>query len=141
MMTDRVANSLVGRRVPMMLALSFGGVALFLSAIGIYGVLAYGVSQRRREIGVRMALGSTPREVFGLVLGDGVKIVAIGLAIGLAGALAAGRAMTSMLYGVRPADPEVMIVIAATLSIVALVATAIPARRAAKVSPLVALSE
>jgi ABC-type antimicrobial peptide transport system permease subunit len=124
----------------MMLALSFGGVALFLSAIGIYGVLAYGVSQRRREIGVRMALGSTPREVFGLVLGDGVKIVGIGLAVGLAGALLAGRAMASLLYGVRPADPMVLLVIAGTLAVVALLASVIPARRAAKVSPLVALS-
>jgi predicted permease len=140
-MTDRLDNSLVSRRVPMMLAIAFGVVALFLSAIGVYGVLAYGVSQRRREIGVRMALGGTPGAIFGLVIGDGVKIVLTGLLVGLGGAFVAGRAMTSLLYGVRPADPTVLATIGAVLLVVALVATAIPARRASKVNPIVALGD
>jgi predicted permease len=140
-MTERLDLSLVSRRVPMLLAMSFGTVALLLSAIGIYGVLSYGVAQRRREIGIRMALGSTAREVFGLVLGDGVRIVGIGLTIGLGLAYISGRAMKGMLYGVQPMDPLVIGLVAITLATVALLATMIPARRAAKVNPLVALND
>ncbi len=132
-MAERVDSSLVSRRVPMLLATGFAAVALFLSAIGIYGVLAYGVAQRRREIGIRMALGSSPRAVFGLVLGDGVRIVAVGLGIGALGALAAGRTMQGLLYGVRPTDPIVMATVAVTLAVVAFLATVIPASRATKI--------
>jgi predicted permease len=140
-MAERLDSSLVSRRVPMLLAAGFGIVALLLSAIGIYGVLAYGVAQRRREIGIRMALGSTARDVFGLVLGDGAKIIGVGLALGLAGSYVAGRAMKGLLYGVQPMDPRVLGVVAITLATVALLATMIPARRAAKVNPLVALND
>ena len=140
-MTARVDESLLDRRVPMLLATGFGIVALLLSAIGIYGVLASGVAQRRREIGIRLALGSTTRQIFGLVLGDGARIVGIGLAIGLAGALAGGRLMNGLLYGVRAADPVVIGMAIATLAIVGFLAIVIPARRATKVSPIVALSE
>lgn len=140
-MMERMDESLIGRRVPMLLAMAFAAVALFLSAIGVYGVLAYQVSQRRREIGIRMALGSTTREVFGLVLRDGVKIAGAGLAAGLAGTYFVGRAMQSQLYEIAPTDPVVIGVVAAVLTVVALVATVVPARRASKVNPLTALTD
>jgi len=139
-MAARFDEALISRRVPMLIAIAFGIVALFLSAIGIYGVLAYGVTQRRREIGIRIALGSTRPEVFGLVLADGVKILAIGLALGLAGAYFVGKAMERQLFNVAPTDPRVILGVIVTLSLIALVAVAIPARRASKVSPTVALN-
>jgi predicted permease len=140
-MTSRMDDGFVGRRVPMLIGLGFGVVALMLAAIGIYGVLAYGVTQRRREIGIRMALGSTAREAFGLVLADGIRIVVVGLALGLAGAYFVGRAMRSQLYGVQPMDPRVVATVIGVLAIVALVAMILPARRAARVNPVVALNE
>ncbi len=127
------------RRMPMVLAMAFGGVALFLSAIGIYGVLAYGVAQRRREIGIRLALGSTAGQVFGLVLKDGIVIVAIGLALGLGGLVALRQVLTTVLYGVKPMDPTVILSVAVGLTLIALVAMVLPARRAATVDPASAL--
>jgi predicted permease len=140
-MAARFDAALISRRVPMLIAVAFGAVALFLSAIGIYGVLAYGVAQRRREIGIRMALGSTRPQVFGLVLGDGVRILAIGLALGLAGAYYVGKAMERQLFHVAPTDLRVLAGVIVTLSAIALVAVAIPARRASKVNPVVALNQ
>ncbi|HEX6322436.1 MAG TPA: ABC transporter permease [Vicinamibacterales bacterium] len=140
MMSDRIDESLVSRRMPMLLALAFGAVALFLSAIGIYGVLAYQVAQRRREIGIRMALGSSVRAVFGIVLADGAKIVAVGLALGLAGALVTGSYIESQLFGVDALDPIVIGAVGAILAVVSFVAVMIPARRAAKVNPVIALA-
>ncbi|MEO6223990.1 MAG: ABC transporter permease [Vicinamibacterales bacterium] len=134
-MDEYVSDALISRRVPMLLAVAFAAVSLFLSAIGIYGVLAYGVAQRRREIGIRLALGSTSREVFGLVLRDGVKIVATGLVLGLGGLIAVRQALTAVLFGVTPMDPVVIASVAAALSAVALLAMFIPARRAASVNP------
>jgi len=134
-------ESLISRRVPMLLASAFAIVALFLSAVGVYGVLAYQVAQRRREIGIRMALGSTAREVFGLVLGDGLKIAAAGLAIGLLGTYLVGEAMRSQLYAVAPHDLRVIGGVSLLLTLVAIVATVIPARRASRVDPLKALSD
>ena len=107
-MTHYVDQALMSRRVPMLIAGAFAAVALLLSAIGIYGVLAYGVAQRRREIGIRLALGSTGAEVFALVLREGVKIVTIGLALGFAGLLALRHVLTAVLYGVTPLDPIVI---------------------------------
>ncbi len=133
--------ALVSRRVPMILAMAFAGVALALSAIGLYGVLSYMVTQRRREIGIRMALGSTAREVFGLVLADGARIVAAGVALGLIGAWFVARAMTSMLFGVQPFDPLVVAAVVGLLVALGLGAVVIPARRAAKVNPITALAE
>ncbi len=134
-----MTQGFVGRRVPMLIAGAFGVVALLLAALGIYGVLAYGVAERRREIGIRMALGSTAREVFGLVLGDGAKITGVGLALGLAGGLALSRAMNSVLYGVTATDVRVLAGVVLLLAVVALVATFVPARRASRVSPIEAL--
>ncbi len=140
LMTERLDQSLVNRRMPMLLALAFGAVALFLSAIGIYGVLAYQVAQRRREIGIRMALGSSIRAVFGLVLADGARIVGVGLALGLAGAFLAGSYIESQLFGVRALDPVVIASVGLILAAVSFVAVSIPARRAASVSPVIALA-
>jgi ABC-type antimicrobial peptide transport system permease subunit len=140
-MMERLDDSLVDRRLPMLLAMTFGAVSLFLAAIGIYGVLAYQVAQRRREIGIRLALGSSAREVFGLILGGGVKIVGVGLAIGFVSALGVGQLMRGVLYGVQPTDPVVLLAVAAILSAVALLATALPAGRAARVNPAMALND
>ena len=140
-METRIDEGFLGRKVPMLVAAAFGAVALFLAALGIYGVLAYGVAQRRREIGIRMALGSTAREVFGLVLGDGLKIVGFGLAAGLVMAYFVGRAMQTQLFQVQPTDPAVIGLVILLLAVVALVAMLVPARRAARVSPTVALGD
>lgn len=140
-MSQYVDNALLSRRIPMFLAIIFAAVAMFLSAIGIYGVLAYGVAQRRREIGIRLALGSTSADVFRLVLRDGVKIVVIGIVLGLAGLVALRQVLTTVLYGVTPMDPIVIATVALALSLVALLAMVIPARRAASVSPATALQD
>jgi predicted permease len=139
-MDDYVNQSLMSRRVPMLLAGAFAVVALMLSAIGIYGVLAYGVAQRRREIGIRLALGSTAGAVFGLVLREGLRMVVLGLALGFLALFALRRALVAVLYGVTPFDPTVILSVAIALGVVALVAMSIPARRAARVSPVVALT-
>ena len=140
-MDQYVSDALISRRVPMFLAMAFAGVALFLSAIGIYGVLAYGVAQRRREIGIRLALGSTGGQVFGLILRDGIQIVVAGLVLGFAGLIALRHVLTTVLYGVTPMDPIVIGSVALALSAVALVAMVIPAKRAAGVNPATALAE
>src|SRR5690606_14487133 len=100
-MDERLANSLVDRRTPMTLLLVFAGVALFLAVIGIYGALAYAVARRRREMGIRMALGSGPREIFRLILGDGLRVTTIGLALGLGASGALAGLVSSFLFGVR----------------------------------------
>jgi putative ABC transport system permease protein len=140
-MATRMDLSLVPRRVPMLLASAFGVVALFLAAIGVYGVLAHQVTQRRRELGIRIALGSSPREVFRIVLRDGSRITAAGIVLGLAATLVIARVIAGMLYQVQPTDPLVISAVALLLVAVALVAILIPARRAASVSPLVVLNE
>ena len=134
-------RALVSRRVPMLIGLAFGGVALFLAAVGIYGVLAYQVSQRRREIGVRMALGSTAADITGLVLRDGLRITAIGLAIGIVGMFGLTKVISGMLYGVQALNPAVIAIVAIGLTVVATIATLVPARRAARVSPMDALND
>ena len=140
-MQERVDAALVSRRVPMILAMAFAGVALALSAIGLYGVLSYMVTQRRREIGIRMALGSSAREVFGLVLADGARIVGAGVTLGLIGAWFVAQAMTSMLFGVRPFDPLVVSAVVGLIVALGIGAVVIPARRAAHVNPITALAE
>ncbi len=139
-MTERMEQSLVNRRAPMVLATAFAGVALFLAAVGIYGVLAYQVSQRSREIGIRMALGSDSWGVFRLVLSEGVLLLAVGLGLGIIGAFSIRTAMESQLYGVGALDPTVLTVVAALFAAVALIACVVPARRASRIDPMHALN-
>jgi predicted permease len=139
-MTARIDKSLNPRRAPMLLSLGFGVVALLLASIGLYGVLAYHVSQRTREIGIRMALGSDTSGILRLILGEGGVLVAAGLAGGLIGAVVLRDAIASQLYGVGALDPLVMAATIGVLGFTSLVACWGPARRAARVSPLVALS-
>ena len=110
-----------------------------LSAIGIYGVMSYAVSQRAQEIGIRMALGATVRDIVALVLGRGARIVAVGIAIGLAGAVAFARLLQTMQYNTTPSDPLTLGSVATLLALVAFLACWIPARRATKVDPITAL--
>lgn len=133
-------RALASRRSPAMLSIGFGAVALFLSAIGLYGVLAYVVTQRTREIGIRVALGGTAASIFQLVLREGVILVGTGLLLGVAGSMLLGRVLESQLFGVRTTDPVVLALVSVVLSAVALVACAVPARRATKIDPLIALS-
>jgi predicted permease len=140
-MPQRVERSLERRRTPMLLATSFAVVALLLASIGIYGVLAYQVSQRTREIGIRMALGSDATSVLRMVLREGVGLAAIGLVIGIAGAFALRRVIASELYGITALDPTVMLAVIGLLALASIVACLGPARRAAKVNPVVALSQ
>ena len=140
-MTERVERSLDARRTPMMLAVGFAGIALLLAGIGIYGVLAYQVAQRRREIGIRMALGSDSGRVVRLVLREGATLVGIGLAAGLAGAIALRSAIAAQLYEVNALDPLVLSLVVITLAATSALACLGPARRAANVSPLVALTD
>jgi predicted permease len=140
-MDERTSEALMDRRTPTILAGGFAIVALCLAAIGIYGVLAYQVSQRRREIGIRMALGAGAPRIFGLVLGEGVVIVAAGALLGLAGVFLLRRAIESQLYGVGALDPLVLGTAGGLLAAVALAACFIPARRAARTDPVMALTE
>jgi predicted permease len=140
-MRNRMDQSLVDRRTPMLLGLMFAGVALFLAALGIYGMLAYQVAQRRREIGIRMALGSDATRIFRMVLGEGLVLLAIGFAAGLAMAVAARGVLQTQLYGVGALDPRVIGSVALVLATAAVVACIVPARRAARIDPLVALAD
>jgi putative ABC transport system permease protein len=134
-----VAKSLGQRRFTLTLMLMFGVIALVLSAVGIYGVMAFAVTQRTQEIGVRMALGARTVDVLRLIVGSGMYLAAIGVVIGLAGAFALTRLMTSLLFGISPTDVITFALVTVGLLVVALLACYLPARRATKVDPLVAL--
>jgi putative ABC transport system permease protein len=136
-----VADSITDRRAPALLLAGFALLAVLLAGLGTYGVMSYAVSGRAHEIGVRMALGARPTDVARLVVGEGVALALAGAAIGLAGAAAAGRALSTLLFEVRPADPLTFTLAAAALVAVAAAACARPARRAARVDPAVALRE
>ncbi len=136
-----VGSSFDNRRAVMLLLAAFAGLALFLSSLGIYGVLAYDVSQRTREIGVRGAIGASQGEIVGLILKQGLWKTGIGIVIGLTGSLLVARSMKSLLFGVQPTDPLVYVVGSVVLVVVALLASYLPARRAAKIDPLVALRD
>ena len=139
-MAERIGRSLNPRKAPMLLSLAFGAVALLLAAIGIYGVLAYQVSQRTREIGIRIALGSDPAGILRLVLREGVALLLVGLAGGMLGAIALRGVIASQLVGVGALDTGVILAVTGVLALAALAASLGPARRAARVDPVVALS-
>jgi len=138
-MEDVVARPAAARQFSLGLLGVFAGIALVLAAIGIYGVTAYGVAQRTREIGVRMALGARPESVVGLVLGQSFRPVAIGLVSGLIGGMGVAYAMRKMLFGIAPLDAPTFVAIPLLFTAIALVACLLPARRAAKVDPIIAL--
>jgi predicted permease len=138
-MSDVVAESLARRRFSMTLIGIFAGSALALAIVGLYGVIALSVSQRRRELGIRMALGAQSRDVMELVLGEGLRITGIGIIVGLAGAVALSRVVTSLLYEVSPTSPTVYAAATIVVIAVTLVATYVPARRATAVDPTLAL--
>jgi ABC-type antimicrobial peptide transport system permease subunit len=123
----------------MLLLVSFAGIALLLSAVGIYGMLAYDVSRRTREIGIRSAIGATRRQIVILILRQGLWKTGLGVIAGLAGAVALSRFVSSLLFEVQPIDYFVYAAVALLLTVVALVASWLPARRAAKVDPVIAL--
>ena len=136
---DAVGSSFDNRRAVMLLLSVFAGLALFLSALGIYSVLAYDVSQRTREIGVRSAIGATRAQISSLILKQGLWKGGLGVALGLVGAVLLSRSMTTLLFNVQPTEPAVYASVSFVLIAVALVASYLPARRASRIAPLVAL--
>jgi predicted permease len=138
-MDDVIGRSIAERRFTMLLLATFAAVAVLLAAIGVYGVLAYLVSQRTQEIGVRLAIGATPEDVARLFVREGAGLTLAGVACGLAGALAVTRTLSTLLFGVTTTDPVTFASVAGALAIVALLASYVPARRAARVDPMAAL--
>jgi putative ABC transport system permease protein len=140
-LTSQIAGTLQREKVLALLSALFGAMALGLSMLGLYGIMAYSVARRRNEIGVRIALGAASTRVVGMVLGDVARVVAIGAVIGIAGALAAGKLVASFLYGMEASDPFVLAGATAMLVAVALLAGFIPALKASRVDPVAALRE
>ena len=138
-MDEAIASSLAARRLTMVLLVVFAVLALILASVGLYGVMALTVTQRTRELGIRMALGAERTNIFKLVVGQGMSLIAIGIAIGLFGAVAAGRALMSLLYNVGAIDAGAVVLAVLSLVVVALIACCVPARRATRVDPIVAL--
>jgi len=134
-----VAQNLAPRRFNLLLFVVFACIALLLGAVGLYGVIAYTVTQRTREIGIRMALGAQKRDVLRLVFREGLALSSIGVLIGVASSLALTRLMKSLLYNVSATDPPTLITISLLMTAIALAACYVPARRAMKVDPLVAV--
>ena len=140
-MDDIIESNVADRKRPMVLLGIFAGLALVLACIGVYGVLAYAVAQRTREIGVRMALGARALDVTQMILARGLRLGVLGLVAGLALALGLGKLLQTLLYGVKAVSPAVYVATAATLLLVALLACTIPAMRASRVDPMVALRD
>jgi putative ABC transport system permease protein len=138
-MVDVVARSVFLPRISMLLLIAFAGCALTLAAVGIYGVVSYSVAERTREIGVRMALGADAPAMLTLVLRRSMGLVLLGTIVGLVGAAAATRVMTTLLYQVSPLDPLVLATVSVVLASIGLAASVVPARRATRVDPLIAL--
>ena len=140
-MTQRTEQSVVAQRLAMGLAAMYGVAALFLSVLGLYGVLAYVVARKTREIGIRMALGSTPRGIFRIFFGEGIVLVGVGLMLGLVAAFGLGRVLEGQLFGVRSTDPVLLAMVALLTGFVALLACISPAVRASRVDPLRVLTD
>jgi ABC-type antimicrobial peptide transport system permease subunit len=138
-MDQVIGENAKGQQFLSLLVGSFAGLAVLLAAVGIYGVLSYAVTERTREIGIRMSLGASRRRVLGQVVLEGMRLAVVGFAAGIAGALAAGRVLSSLLHEVKPGDPAIFAVTAGFLTLVALLACYIPARRAARLDPMRAL--
>jgi hypothetical protein len=138
-LAETLSASLAQRAFALELLHGFAGLALLLAGLGLYGVLAHAVAQRTREIGVRMALGASPRQALALVARESASVVGAGLLLGCAGALAAARAFAGLLFGVGPSDPLSLAAAVLVLGAVAVLATLLPARRAAHVDPAIAL--
>jgi putative ABC transport system permease protein len=138
-MDQIISDSVAGRRFSMLLLAVFAGLALLLATVGIYGVISYNSTQRTHEIGIRMALGAERTDVLRLVVGQGLRLSLIGIGAGLAAALGLTRLMSSMLYGVRPTDIVTFAAVSLLLAGVAVLASYVPARRATRVDPIVAL--
>jgi putative ABC transport system permease protein len=138
-MRERIRASLGPQRLSLTLLAVFAGIALVPACVGLYGVISYGVTERTHEIGIRMALGAQKGDVLTMVLTQGLKLTLIGVALGIAGDLGLTRFLSSLLYGVKPTDPLTFTAVSLILTAVALLACYIPARRATKVDPMVAL--
>jgi putative ABC transport system permease protein len=138
-MAETLSRSIWQPRLYTILFGVFASVALILASIGIYGVMSYSVTQRTHEVGIRMALGARPRDVLKMIVRQGMSLTAVGIGVGLIGAFLLTRLMSGLLYGVSATDPLTFILISLTLAGVALVACAVPARRATRVDPMIAL--
>ena len=136
-MEDAMAESVMQPRLRTLLLALLSAIALILSLIGVYGVMAYSVSERTHEIGVRIALGASPAEIRALNMGEGTRLAAVGIAIGVAGALAMSRALSALLFGISATDPVTFVVAVAALALAALAAAYAPARRAGRIDPVV----
>jgi ABC-type antimicrobial peptide transport system permease subunit len=140
-MEDLIAQSIARQNFNMLLLTIFGAIALLLAAVGVYGIMSYSVEQATHDISVRLALGAARRDIFSLVIGRGMTLAGTGLALGAAGAFAASRVLSQMLYGVKPTDPSTYAAAIVSLAAIALFACYLPARRAMRVDPIAALKQ
>jgi ABC-type antimicrobial peptide transport system permease subunit len=138
-MEERLSKSMSTRTFDMLMLGIFAAVALIVAGVGVYGVVSYAVSQRVHEFGIRVALGAGPADLVRLVLGQGMRLAALGVIVGIVGAIGVTRWLKTLLYEIKPTDPLTMVAVAALMTAVALLACYIPARRAMRVDPMVAL--